>query len=43
MLGDGLFKMELVLVVVGWQVWVALVVKDVLFSWGLRLVAVGWQ
>ena len=37
------FRVGLRLVVVGWQVWVSLVMVDVLFEWEFVMVAVGWR
>ena len=39
---DVRFRLGLRLVAVGWQVWVSLVMVDVLFEWELVMVAVGW-
>jgi len=41
--GDVLLRLGLRLVAVGWQVWVSLVMVDVLFEWEFVMVAVGWQ
>ena len=41
MVSDVLFKLELRLVAVGWQVWVSLMMKDVLFNSGLSVGVVG--
>ena len=40
MVDDGLFRVELVMVVVGWQWWESLLVVGVLFKLGLMSVAV---
>ena len=41
MVSDVLFKLELRLVAVGWQLWVSLMVKGMLFSSVLSVVVVG--
>ena len=41
LVSDVLFKLELRLVAVGWQEWVSLMVKGVLFSLGLSNGVVG--
>ena len=42
MVDDGLFRVELVVVVVGWRWWGLLLVVGVLFKLGLMSVAVLW-
>ena len=42
MVSVGLCLVGLVLVAVGWQVWISMMVGIVLFKVGRRVVAVGW-